>query len=210
MAKNIELLLVESVENLGLVGEVVRVRAGYARNYLLPLGMAEFPTDERIAELQSARVEAAAKADALREEQEAILGKLGGIVLTLRRPTNDKGILYGSVSQRDISDALVQGGFNVGISAVRLSVAIRRTGNYDVPIQFGKELRESITVVVESESVIEEMAEDTPPTPLRLQSKHHRTVMLPKPLLMRRQKLPTSHEFLTLNDLKPGPVGRVF
>ena len=162
MAKNIELLLVESVENLGLVGEVVRVRAGYARNYLLPLGMAEFPTDERIAELQSARVEAAAKADALREEQEAILGKLGGIVLTLRRPTNDKGILYGSVSQRDISDALVQGGFNVGISAVRLSVAIRRTGNYDVPIQFGKELRENITVVVESESVIEEMADDTP------------------------------------------------
>ena len=48
MAKNIELLLVESVENLGLVGEVVRVRAGYARNYLLPLGMAEFPTEERI------------------------------------------------------------------------------------------------------------------------------------------------------------------
>ena len=160
MAKNIELLLVESVENLGLVGEVVRVRAGYARNYLLPLGMAEFPTDERIAELQSARVEAAAKAEALREEQESILGKLGGIVLTLRRPTNDKGILYGSVSQRDISDALVQGGFNVGISAVRLSVAIRRTGNYDVPIQFGKELRENITVVVESESVIEEMADD--------------------------------------------------
>ena len=86
----------------------------------------------------------------------------GWLVLTLRRPTNDKGILYGSVSQRDISDALVQGGFNVGISAVRLSVSIRRTGNYDVPIQFGKELRESITVVVESESVIEEMAEDTP------------------------------------------------
>jgi len=162
VAKNIELLLVESVENLGLVGEVVRVRAGYARNYLLPLGMAEFPTEARIAELQSARVEAAAKADALREEQEAILGKLGGIVLTLRRPTNDKGILYGSVSQRDISDALIQGGFNVGISAVRLSVAIRRTGNYDVPIQFGKELRENITVVVESESVIEEMADDAP------------------------------------------------
>ena len=162
MAKNIELLLVESVENLGLVGEVVRVRAGYARNYLLPLGMAEFPTEARIAELQSARVEAAAKADALREEQEAILGKLGGIVLTLRRPTNDKGILYGPVSQRDISDALIQGGFNVGISAVRLSVAIRRTGNYDVPIQFGKELRENITVVVESESVIEEMADDAP------------------------------------------------
>ena len=107
-------------------------------------------------------VEAAAKADALREQQEAILGKLGGIVLTLRRPTNDKGILYDSVSQRDISDALIQGGFNVGISAVRLSVAIRRTGNYDVPIQFGKELRENITVVVESESVIEEMADDAP------------------------------------------------
>ena len=56
----------------------------------------------------------------------------------------------------------MQGGFNVGISAVRLSVAIRRTGNYDVPIQFGKELRENITVVVESESVIEEMSDDAP------------------------------------------------
>ena len=163
MAKSIELLLVESVENLGLVGEVVRVRAGYARNYLLPLGLAEFPTEDRIAELQTARVEAAAQADSLRIEQQDILSKLSGIVLTLRRPTNDKGILYGSVSQRDISDALVQGGFNVGISSVRLSVAIRRTGNYDVPIQFGKELRESITVVVESESVIEEMADDDSP-----------------------------------------------
>ena len=162
MAKNIELLLVESVENLGLVGEVVRVRAGYARNYLLPLGMAEFPTEARIAELQSARVEAAAKADALREEQEATLGKLGGIVLTLRRSNERQRHFVRLGSQRDISDALIQGGFNVGISAVRLSVAIRRTGNYDVPIQFGKELRENITVVVESESVIEEMADDAP------------------------------------------------
>ena len=111
------------------------------------LGDGRVPNRGAIAELQSARVEAAAKADALREEQESILGKLGGIVLTLRRPTNDKGILYGSVSQRDISDALVQGGFNVGISAVRLSVAIRRTGNYEVPIQFGKELRTSLRLL---------------------------------------------------------------
>ena len=160
MAKNIELLLVESVENLGLVGEVVRVRAGYARNYLLPLGMAEFPTEERIAELQSARVEAAAKADALREEQEAILGKLGGIVLTLRRPTNDKGILYGSVSQRDISDALTELGHAVDERAVRLANPIRRVGEYPVVIQFEKEMRVEIQIRVEADRSIEDETEE--------------------------------------------------
>ncbi len=158
--RHIELLLLRNVEHLGIVGDVVRVRTGYARNYLVPMGLAEVPTDERIAELQADREAAMAQVQARRSARETLIGRMDEVELTLVRSCNAQGVLYGSVTQRDISDALIQVGYEgVDTRAVRLHQAIRRIGEYPVLIQFDKDLRTEIIVVVEPDQPLEEREE---------------------------------------------------
>ena len=140
-AKKVQLLLNKTVENLGIVGDVVKVRPGFARNYLLPLAIAEKPTPSKIERLKAAREAALAELAQLRKDREGLLERMHAVTVTIVRSCNDQGILYGSVSQRDIADALAQAGYDVGIRAVRLSQTIRRVGEYHVPIQFDKGLR---------------------------------------------------------------------
>ncbi len=156
MARNIELLLLQNVENLGIVGDIVKVRAGYARNFLLPHGLAEFPTPAKIESLKEARAAAQAELQRLREAREELLARMTEVKITLVRSCNAQGVLYGSVTQRDIADALQEAGYDVGVRSVRLSQPIRRVGGYDVPIQFEKDLRTEIHVTIESDQPLEE------------------------------------------------------
>lgn len=157
--KDIELLLLRNVENLGIVGDVVNVKPGYARNFLLPHGLAEFPTEEKIEALKEERAKAEAEMAALRDARESLLGRMSDVRVALVRSCNDQGVLYGSVTQRDISDALQEAGYDVGVQSVRLSHPIRRIGQYDVPIQFEKDLRTEIHVLVEPDQPLEEREE---------------------------------------------------
>jgi len=159
MAKNIELLLLRSVENLGIVGDIVKVKAGYARNYLLPHGLAEFPTPTRIESLKEERAHAQSELALLRSSREELLVRMEEISVTLVRSCNDKGILYGSVTQRDIADGLQEAGYNVDVRSVRLRNALRRIGEYPVPIQFDKDLRTEVTIVIEPDQPLEEREE---------------------------------------------------
>jgi len=159
MARNIELLLLETVESLGIVGDVVRVKPGFARNYLLPMQKAEFPSDEKIESLKEERAKAAAEVEANLAARRSLVERLEGITVTLIRSCNDRGILYGSVTQRDISDALIDAGYDADTRAIRLANAIRRVGEYPVPVQFGKDLRADISVVVEPDTPLEEREE---------------------------------------------------
>jgi len=155
-ARRLELLLTSSVENLGIVGDIVRVRMGYARNYLLPMGLAEVPTQDKIEDLSEAREIALKEYEAQRTQQASIIENLEGIVLTLTRSANDQGGLYGSVTQRDIADALIENGFNVDTRAVRLHQAIRRIGEFHVTIQFGSDLRADVEVQVNPDRPLED------------------------------------------------------
>lgn len=158
--RKIELLLLHNVEHLGIVGDVVKVRTGYARNYLVPMGLAEVPTEERITLLQADREAALAQVKARREAREALIARMDEVELTLVRSCNAQGVLYGSVTQRDISDALIQVGYEgVDTRAVRLHQAIRRIGDYQVVIQFDKDLRTEVQVVVEPDQPLEEREE---------------------------------------------------
>ena len=159
MAKNIELLLVKSVENLGIVGDIVKVKPGYARNFLLPHQLAEFPTASKIEALKEDRARALAEVAALRSAREELLARMAEVSVTLVRSCNDKGGLYGSVTQRDIADGLQEAGYNVGTRSIRLASAIRQIGAYPVPIQFEKDLRAEITVIVEPDQPLEEREE---------------------------------------------------
>lgn len=158
--RTIELLLLENVESLGIIGDVVKVRTGHARNYLLPMGMAEPPSQERIDELVAERAVALATVAAKRTAREELVARMEEVELTLVRSCNDRGGLYGSVTQRDISDGLAQVGYEgVDIRSVRLPSSIRRIGTYEVPIQFEADLRVDITVTVEPDQPLEEREE---------------------------------------------------
>ena len=157
MARPVELLLLRNVENLGIVGDIVNVRAGYARNYLLPHALAEHPTQEKVEALKEARAKALAELAAQRALREETIGKLTGVAIKLVRGCNDQGVLYGSITQRDIADALVAAGYAVDMRAVRLAAPFRRIGSYTCLIQFEKELKADITIEVAADRALEMM-----------------------------------------------------
>jgi large subunit ribosomal protein L9 len=154
-SKKIELLLNRTIENLGLVGDVVKVKPGFARNYLLTHGFAEAPTAEKIEALKGHRAQAQAELSKLRAEREALLARMEGAAIKLIRSVNDQGVLYGAVTQRDISDQLVVDGFMVDMRAVRLQNPIRRIGQYSCLIQLDRDLRTELTIDVLPDRTLE-------------------------------------------------------
>ena len=156
MAKrNVELLLNITVENLGLVGDVVKVKPGHARNYLLPHGLAEYPTSEKIEALKEARATAAAAMQKRQEGRAKLIARLTDVTIKLIRSVNDQGALYGAVTHRDIFDQLHVDGFPVEIQAVRLANTVRRIGSYTCAIVFDRELRTEINIEVLPDRTLE-------------------------------------------------------
>jgi len=154
--KTIELLLLETVDNLGIVGDVVKVKPGFARNYLLPSGQAQPPTDEMIAQLAERRAQAAVEVAKQRTEQEQLLEKLVDYELTLERSANETGALFGGVSQHDIAIALQAEGLAVEDRHIRIGTKINHLDTYEVPIQLAKDLRTEIKLWVVSDKPMEE------------------------------------------------------
>ena len=148
MARSVKLLLTENVDNLGIVGDVVNVRLGYARNYLLPFNYATTPSDELIASLAEKRSIAEKDVAARRAAREEMIGKLDGQQLTLTRACNDQGQLYGSVTQQDISTALKEVGFTVAPREVRLPTTIKRVDSFDIHIKVDSDLEANIKLWV--------------------------------------------------------------
>ena len=148
MAQSVKLLLTENVDNLGIVGDVVNVRLGFARNYLLPFGYETTPSDELIASLAEKRVIAEKEVASRRSQREVMIGKLNGQQLTLIRACNDQGQLYGSVTQQDISVALKEVGFVVSAREVRLPTTIKRIDSFDIHIKVDSDLEADIKLWV--------------------------------------------------------------
>ncbi len=155
-SKSVQLLLTENVDNLGIVGDVVSVRVGYARNYLLPMGMATEPSEERLAALAAKRAAAEKQLAELRKQREGIIGRLAGVEITLERSCNDQGILYGAVTQQDIATALTGLGYPVKPREVRLPQTIKRVDTYDVHVKFDTDLEADVKVWVVPDRKIEE------------------------------------------------------
>ncbi len=148
MARSVKLLLTENVDNLGIVGDIVNVRLGYARNYLLPFGYATTPSEELIASLAEKRADAEKQVAARRAQREEMIGKLNGQELTLTRACNDQGQLYGSVTQQDIATALKEVGFVVAPREVRLPTTIKRIDSFDIHIKVDSDLEADIKLWV--------------------------------------------------------------
>jgi large subunit ribosomal protein L9 len=155
MPKSLELLLVENVEALGIVGDVVKVRTGYARNYLLPRALATQPSDEKIKELQGKRADAQRQLALQRKHREELIEKIKGIEVTLVRSCNDLGHLYASITQQDIATALGELGHGVKPRDVRMSQVIKRVDDYDVHVKLDSDLDAIIKVHVKPDRELE-------------------------------------------------------
>lgn len=160
MAKSIKLLLTENVDNLGIVGDVVNVRIGYARNYLLPRDLATEPSDEILSQLAEKRAQAEKDLAALRAKREELIGKLEGLELTLTRACNDQGHLYGSVTQHDIAESLTELGFPVQGREVRLAQTIKRVDSFDVLVKFDSDLEANVKLYVVADRALDDDRED--------------------------------------------------
>ena len=157
MAKQTELLLLENVDNLGIVGDVVKVKPGYARNFLVPRGLATVPTPGAIERLSERRAQVEAEMRRLREAQEQTMQRLEGYEITLERAANEQGVLFGGVSQHDIGEALREAGFDLDDRFVRIGQQIKRLDSYSVPVVIDKELKTEIKLWVVSDKPMEEL-----------------------------------------------------
>lgn len=151
MPTNVKLLLTENVEALGIVGDVVNVRIGYARNFLLPRNLATQPSEERIKALAAKRVEAEKQVAAQRKSREELTSKLQGVEVKLVKSCNDQGILYGAITQQEIAAELNKMGHGVKPRDVRINQAIKRIDHYDVHIKLDSDLDATVKLHVEAD-----------------------------------------------------------
>ena len=159
--KNVELLLLDNVAGLGIVGDVVRVKPGYARNYLLPMGLATPPTQKQIEALAEQRKQMQEQLERQRAEQQALIEKLEEFELTLQRSANEQGVLFGGVSQHDIAEGLREEGFDlIEDRFIRIGEQIKRLDSYQVRVEIDKELKTEIKLWVVSDRPLETEEEE--------------------------------------------------
>jgi large subunit ribosomal protein L9 len=143
-----EVILLERVAKLGQMGEVVRVKDGFARNFLLPRGKALRATKENRARFETMKVELEAKNLELKGEAEKVAKKLDGQTFTVIRQASEGGQLYGSVSPRDIATLASDKGFALDRNQIALNTPIKAIGLHKVPISLHPEVEVSISITV--------------------------------------------------------------
>ena len=143
-----QVILLERVEKLGQMGDVVKVKDGFARNFLLPRKKALRATKENVKKFEGQKAQLEARNLAARKEAEAVATKLDKQSFIILRQAGETGMLYGSVSTRDISDAITAGGVTVNREQVVLDKAIKMLGLVDVKVQLHPEVRVSVTLNV--------------------------------------------------------------
>ncbi len=150
-----KVLLWQDVEKLGKRGEVVEVRAGYARNYLIPRRMASVPTPSMYKEFELEKRRQAKREAALVSDARAVAERLAGIAsVSIEVNTNEQGHLYGSITPTMIADALRDQGVKVEPKTVEIAQAIKEVGNYEVTIRLHKDVQPKVKVWVLSNKAV--------------------------------------------------------
>ncbi|MFK7989248.1 MAG: 50S ribosomal protein L9 [Sandaracinaceae bacterium] len=149
MAKTtVQVVLRDDVENLGRSGELVRVKPGYARNYLMPRGLAAIATHGNVAQIEHEKRTAVVRAAKAKAEAEGIAGKLNNVRVTIEAKAGEGGKLFGSVGSKDIAAALADKGHEVDRRKIQLPEPIKEVGDHDVSIKIGYDVSASIKVTV--------------------------------------------------------------
>jgi large subunit ribosomal protein L9 len=159
----VDVILLERIAKLGQIGEVVRVRDGFARNFLLPQGKALRATDGNRTKFESMKSDLEARNLEKKGEAETVAKKLDGQTFVVIRQAGEGGQLYGSVSTRDIASALETGGFHVNRNQITLNIPVKSIGMHKMPVELHGEVEVEIVVNVarnEDEAVRQARGED--------------------------------------------------
>ena len=148
-----QLILLQKVTNLGVLGDKVDVKPGYGRNYLVPQGKAVPATAANVAEFEAKRADYEAKAKSIHDQADARRSKLEGASVTISANASTEGKLFGSVGPRDIAEALTAAGHKVNKSEVVMGEgALRNTGEHDVIVHLHADVEVTVKVVIEPEA----------------------------------------------------------
>ncbi len=143
-----QVILLERVPKLGQMGEVVNVRPGFARNFLMPQGKALRATKANRAQFDTQRAQLEARNLERRDEAQKVAETLDGKRFSIIRQAGDSGVLYGSVATRDIAEILTANGFTIGRNQVELNVPIKTLGMHDVEITLHPEVVVKVSINV--------------------------------------------------------------
>lgn len=143
-----KLLLQADVKALGKIGDIVEVSDGYARNYLVPQGLATEPTPKNIERVEEERKRIEAQRAQELAEKKAMAERLNGVEVTIVVTCNEQGVLFGSVGPKEIADALKEEGYNIDPKNVQLAEHLKQVDKYAVTLELAPEVTSSITVWV--------------------------------------------------------------
>lgn len=148
MATQIKVLLKNDVPSLGTGGEVVRVRPGFARNFLLPRGLAVPATAGNLARVEDLKRQVASQAKAELEAANAAAAQIAGASVSIARAVGDEGKMYGSVTTKDIEDAFAAAGVKIDRKKIVLPEALKALGTFEVPIKLHSSVTATLKVNV--------------------------------------------------------------
>ena len=148
---NTNVLLREDVDDLGARGEIVRVKAGYARNYLLPRKLAVEASASNVKQIEQERARLLKKEATEKAGAEAQAEQMKSLRLSFTRKVGEHGILYGSVTSMDITEALKESGYEIDRRRISLREAIKETGEFTVPVRLHREVTVEVPVSVTAE-----------------------------------------------------------
>jgi len=150
-----QIILLETISKLGRLGDVVNVKSGYARNYLIPQGKAQRATETAIAEFEKRRAELEQKQADTQAAAQAIASRLEGLMLQIAQKTSSDGKLFGSVNSASIADALKEQGFEIEKSMIRMPDGqLKQIGDYPIKVVLFGDISAQITVSVLGEAAL--------------------------------------------------------
>lgn len=141
-----EVILNKDVDKLGKAGQVVKVKEGFARNFLIPNNLAVAVTPENLKKIEQEKQAKQAASDKLKKEAVELQQKLAGLSLTIAALTQEEDKLYGSVSSFDIAQSLKEEGFDIDKSKIALDEQIKALGIYEVPVKLHPEVTAKVKV----------------------------------------------------------------
>jgi large subunit ribosomal protein L9 len=149
-----KVLLREDVDDLGARGEIVRVRAGYARNYLLPRNLAVEATAGNVKGIEAERAALLKKEAKERATADAQSQQMSSLLLEFKRKAGEQGALYGSVTSMDVADALKERGYEIDRHRIHMREPLKRLGEYAVPVRLHRDVTIDLQVKVSPEGEV--------------------------------------------------------
>ena len=147
----LQVILRDDVANLGKIGDVVRVKPGFARNFLLPRGLAVEANPKNLRVLEHQKRVISAKADREHKSAEAAGKRLDGLRITIQARAGEEGRLFGSVTNMDVERLLAEKGFQIERRRIVLEEPIKQLGSYPITVQVGRSVRATVQLTVEQQ-----------------------------------------------------------